>query len=218
MAKVTGPLLSMRATGSIGKTNVFASWRGIPYVRSYIVPANPNTAGQQLTRGTFTWLNDLFRRLGVVSLAPWASYSSGRPFTDRNGFIKQNLPNLRGAASCGNYLASPGSLGGPAIASMVTGAGAVAGDVTATITTGALPTGWVLLALAAFAIVDQTPEAPLSPDFEEGTNAGPSGTIITLNMAAAATPYRVCGWATYTRDDGRVAFAPAANALQNSHA
>jgi hypothetical protein len=218
MAKLKGPLLSMRASGSIGKTNVYSSWRGIPYARMHVVPQNPNTAGQTLTRTCFSWLNDVFRHLGVIALAPWESYATGRAFTARNGFIKQNLPVLRNEADITNYIGGPGSLGGPAIAALVTGAGAIAKDVTATITVGALPSGWALLALNAFAIIDQLPDGPLVPDMQEDNNAGPSGTIITMNMGQANQLYRVCGWATYTRPDGTVAFSPAETAAQASHA
>ena len=218
MAKVSGPLLSMRATGTIGKTNVYAAWRGIPYVRQHVVPSNPNTAGQIATRTVFSFLNDLYRRYGPLALAPWAAYANGRAFAPRNGQIKQNLPVLRSEVALTNYIASPGALGGPAVAGMVTGAGAIAGDVTATITVGALPAGWTLASLVAFAIIDQDPAGALTPDIAEDSNAGPSGTIITLNMDAAGSDYLLCGWATYTRPDGTIAYSPAEAAIQASHA
>jgi hypothetical protein len=208
----------MRANGSVGKTNVYASWRGIPYVRQHVIPANPRTAGQLSTRTVFAWLNDLYRRLGPGALEPWDTYASGRPFTSRNGFIKQNLSNLRDNTDLLTYLASPGALGGPALASFATGAGAVAGDVTATCTIGDLPTGWALDSLRAFAILDQDAHDPLAPNIAEGNNAGPSGTMITMNMGAAGFSYLVCGWATYLRDDGRIAIGPANSAIQVSHA
>lgn len=46
MAKVTGPLFSMTASGQLGKAIVYASWKGIEYVREYLIPANPKTANQ----------------------------------------------------------------------------------------------------------------------------------------------------------------------------
>jgi len=50
MAKVKGPLMSMDARGQIGKNLVFMGWKGIKDVRSYVVPANPNTTAQQAQR------------------------------------------------------------------------------------------------------------------------------------------------------------------------
>jgi len=51
MAKVKGPLLSLDARGKIADTIVFSNWKGIKTARTYIIPANPNTADQQTQRG-----------------------------------------------------------------------------------------------------------------------------------------------------------------------
>lgn len=54
MAKVTGPLFSLSASGQLAKALVYMSWKGIDDVRQYVIPANPNSAGQQTQRGYFT--------------------------------------------------------------------------------------------------------------------------------------------------------------------
>ncbi len=54
MAKVRLPLGSFGARGQIGKAFVYFPWKGIACVREYIIPANPNTTGQQTQRGYFT--------------------------------------------------------------------------------------------------------------------------------------------------------------------
>jgi hypothetical protein len=46
MAKVTGPLMSMSASGKLGDAIVFFSWKGIDSVRQWIIPANPQSTGQ----------------------------------------------------------------------------------------------------------------------------------------------------------------------------
>lgn len=46
MAKVTGPLMSMTASGKLADTIVFFSWKGIATVRQWLVPANPQSADQ----------------------------------------------------------------------------------------------------------------------------------------------------------------------------
>lgn len=63
MSKTTAPLLSFGASGQIAKTMVAATWKGIPYMRKYSKPANPNTAAQQAQRNLMT---------SVV--AAWRSY------------------------------------------------------------------------------------------------------------------------------------------------
>jgi len=50
MAKVTGPLMSMSATGTVGKAITFGAWKGIEYVREWFRPSNPNTALQIVVR------------------------------------------------------------------------------------------------------------------------------------------------------------------------
>lgn len=54
MAKVNGPLLSLGASGAIGKTMVFFPWKGLNAVRQYVVPANPQSANQTTQRGYVT--------------------------------------------------------------------------------------------------------------------------------------------------------------------
>ena len=46
MAKVTGPLMSMDASGKFAGTLVFGKWKGRPTVRQLVTPANPQTLGQ----------------------------------------------------------------------------------------------------------------------------------------------------------------------------
>ncbi|MBA7536651.1 hypothetical protein ES705_28915 [subsurface metagenome] len=54
MAKLKAPLLSLGASGAIGKTLVFFPWKGIDAVREYVVPSNPKTAPQNTQRGYLT--------------------------------------------------------------------------------------------------------------------------------------------------------------------
>jgi len=61
MATVKGPLLSMDASGQIAKTQVYGSWKGIAYSRRYVVPSNPKSTEQTLTRNTFKFLNALYQ-------------------------------------------------------------------------------------------------------------------------------------------------------------
>lgn len=54
MAKLVAPLFSFSASGALAKALVFFPWKGINAVRSYVVPANPKTAGQVTQRGHMT--------------------------------------------------------------------------------------------------------------------------------------------------------------------
>jgi len=46
MAKVTGPLMSMGASGKLANSIVFFPWKGRNVVREYLIPANPQSASQ----------------------------------------------------------------------------------------------------------------------------------------------------------------------------
>lgn len=50
MAKLKAPLMSLGASGAIGKALVFFSWKGLDVVREYVVPSNPDTTPQQTQR------------------------------------------------------------------------------------------------------------------------------------------------------------------------
>lgn len=72
MAKTTSPLFSMKASGQLGKSLVYMSWKGINDVRTYVIPANPKSAGQQTQRGFFTnavtaWHTDGYTALDVAA-------------------------------------------------------------------------------------------------------------------------------------------------------
>ena len=62
MAKVTGPLMSLDASGTVAKTTTFSKWKGRNYVRHRVIPRNPQSAGQVATRGY----------LGVLAKAAFA--------------------------------------------------------------------------------------------------------------------------------------------------
>lgn len=64
MAKTTGPLFSLTASGTVGRTITYSNWKGRPYVRRRVIPLNPQSADQQEVRNAMraaasgiTWAN-----------------------------------------------------------------------------------------------------------------------------------------------------------------
>jgi len=53
MARVTGPLMSLDASGKFADTMVASIWKGRNYMRKYVIPTNPNTVAQQTHRAVF---------------------------------------------------------------------------------------------------------------------------------------------------------------------
>ena len=50
MAKVTGPFLSIDASGTVYNALTASIWKGRNYMRGYFRPTNPNTEAQQVQR------------------------------------------------------------------------------------------------------------------------------------------------------------------------
>jgi len=50
MAKATGPLFSLEASGTVGKTITYSHWKGRPYVRRRVIPINVYEADQVKAR------------------------------------------------------------------------------------------------------------------------------------------------------------------------
>lgn len=78
MAKVTSPLLSGKARGQIMKSLVFFPWKSINAVRGYVVPADPNTSGQQAQRTKMTnavaeWHDAAYSAKDKTAWNKWAS-------------------------------------------------------------------------------------------------------------------------------------------------
>lgn len=203
MPKVTAPLLSFEARGQIAKTQVYSSWKGRPYVRRYVIPANPNSAAQQLTRTAFAFCNGVYKFAPSDMTDAWDAYAQGQVLTGRNAFIKQNLPLLRTAADLDNMIGSPGARGGFAPASMVLTPGD--DQMTATLTAPSLPAGWTIVEGIAIAVAQQDPNTGTDYQVFSATDAAdPYAPVIT--GLADATDYAVSGWFTYLRPDGITAY------------
>lgn len=90
MAKLKTPLLSLGATGSIGKSIVFSTWKGIKTAREHVSPANPNTALQQAQRSIFSVIVAFWRAYltGTNGKTAWntAASNSGKPQSGFNAF------------------------------------------------------------------------------------------------------------------------------------
>jgi hypothetical protein len=204
MAKVRAPLLSFGASGTIAKTQTYADWRGIPYARQRVEPANPNTEGQQLTRGVFAMLNGLWRLASSDFQAPWTANAKGRPYTNRNKFIGMNTKLLRPETDMAKFVGSPGALGGIVAEGLVL---AMSGsDVTATLTAPAVPTGWSLSSAVGVLIHDAAPDA--LPSFVSVTETKtPEPWVLTFPDPDAGN-YIVSAWFTYVRPDLQTAYGP----------
>ena len=93
MAVVNAPLFSFNASGAIAKSLVYFPWKGLDAVRSYVVPANPQTAGQVAQRARLEAGVDMWHTLGLDSddVDGWDRYAATRPRPQSgfNAFVAQ---------------------------------------------------------------------------------------------------------------------------------
>jgi hypothetical protein len=86
--RLTGPAMSMAASGTMAKTLVFSIWKGRAYGRLRVIPKNMRTSGQQLTRGyvatisksaqaVFTAAKDITNGLGSQFFADTKTHIAG---------------------------------------------------------------------------------------------------------------------------------------------
>ena len=85
MARVTGALFSMDASGQLGKALVYAKWKGRQYCREYVVPENPHATKQVNVRDAFSLTVIEYQGLSAPDQLLWDAYA--KPF-QMSGFNK----------------------------------------------------------------------------------------------------------------------------------
>lgn len=74
---------------------VFSKWKGINYIRSRVIPANPKTAAQVAIREALAQLVSLWQDMEAEVKPNWDSYVSGRDYSGFNHFIGKNAVSER---------------------------------------------------------------------------------------------------------------------------
>lgn len=90
MAKVTGGMMSLDASGKFAGTMVFAKWKGRPYVRLLVTPSNPNTAAQIGVRANMRWLGREWATLTAPQQATWQTRATQNNYSPFNAFVSVN--------------------------------------------------------------------------------------------------------------------------------
>ena len=122
MSKLNAPLFSFGASGAIAKALVYFTWKGLDVVRSYVVPANPKTTGQNTQRGYLKSVVDAIHTaqglaadaLGLTDQVAYALWGSceATPRTWFNQIVKnalnQNVAALKRAIAHG-FVLTPGA-------------------------------------------------------------------------------------------------------------
>ncbi|MEE8341921.1 MAG: hypothetical protein V3R52_07475 [Candidatus Neomarinimicrobiota bacterium] len=91
MAKVTGPLFSMSASGSVGKAITYGIWKGRPWVRVHFTPENPQTAAQTNVRSAMTLLVQSWQDQHISVKTYYDTYADQFNMSGYNQFIKRGM-------------------------------------------------------------------------------------------------------------------------------
>ena len=208
MAKTTAPLLSFDGSGQVAKTLVYSRWKGVPYTRKYVVPANPNTLAQREVRKLFALLREMWKIAPVGLSEPWNAFAVGRPFTGMNKWVGENVRVLKGLTSFAGAIISPGARGGLPPQSVVINAGAagvIDVDVTGPIQ---MPQGWSIHSVTAVAFPDQDPAGFFTGAISTVTdNVAPYE--LQFTGLEATEDYAVAAYIRYTKPDGSAAYSVA---------
>jgi len=74
-------------SGTIGKSRVYAKWKGIQYARKYVIPSNPQSPAQMAIRNSFTAAVDRTHTWNAYQKEAYKYEASGQPLTWFNLFI-----------------------------------------------------------------------------------------------------------------------------------
>jgi hypothetical protein len=91
MVKLTGPMMSIDASGTFADTLTFSKWKGRNYARQRVIPENPKTAKQSGVRGMMKFLAQAWTDLVAGEKDDYDAAATARNISAYNEYISQNL-------------------------------------------------------------------------------------------------------------------------------
>ncbi len=206
MSKTIAPLISFGAGGQLGKTAVYASWKGIPYVRRYVIPANPRTTRQVVVRNLFKALQQMWLLMPALGKNPFIANSQGKPYTPNNKFTSLQVKGIDTSTpptDMSFFQGSPGAKGGLPPASLALTHTAT--TITATVGAPAVPTDWSIVQAEGIAFKNFDPDGPFVGSIQDqfDATATPYALVFT---GLDADEYVVSVWFKWERPDGTFAY------------
>lgn len=205
MARLTGPLMSLGASGTIAKTLTYADWKGIAYARTRVIPSNPQSSSQSQTREVFAYLQDLYKFFPAIAREPWVAAVRGIPMTPQNMLLSKNVSALRTESDLNFLVLSPGAAGGIPPTDIVVTPGN--DQLSVAVSVPAAPTSWTLVGAQGVVVFDQDPHDPLSvnsPVAQEDLTS--TYTLVFTGLASAAL-YQVGVWLKWTTPNLSTAYS-----------
>lgn len=100
MVKLQAPCLSLEASGSIAGALVFSKWKGRPYARSLVTPANPKSGGQVGMRAMFKFLAQKWNAISAGNKATWEDRADQLIASEFNAYMSYNQFRWRDFLAC----------------------------------------------------------------------------------------------------------------------
>jgi hypothetical protein len=95
MVKVFSPMMSLDASGTVGKSITFSKWKGRNYVRKRSKPANPKSGLQVGMRSGVRFMSRRYASLTAGQKANWLLQFKSLKITALNSMVKFNQIRLR---------------------------------------------------------------------------------------------------------------------------
>lgn len=206
MAVLTGPLMSLSASGTIARTLTYGNWKGIPYARTRVIPANPQSISQSQTRDVFAFLQNYYKFAPTIAREPWIAATVGIPMTPINMVLSKNTGILRTETDLDLMVFSPGARGGIPPAGIISTPGS--GTLTVAVTAPTAPAGWTITAAQGVVMKDQDPHLAIasSPVAVEDLTSTYSLAFTGLTGSAI---YQIAVWLKWMTPNGDAAYSTA---------
>lgn len=91
MAKVTGPLFSVSASGNIKRTLVYTSSKGVAIVKKLTPATDKRSEAQDEQRNLYQFFVGIWNGLTPEQKEPWNTQAKGHPLTGFNVFMSYYL-------------------------------------------------------------------------------------------------------------------------------
>lgn len=206
MAKLIAPLLSFGADGQLARTAVYSKWKGIPYARRYVIPANPRTTRQMVTRDLFRFLNEMWKVMPATGREPWNANAQGRPYTGINKFISSNVSGLDTQTPPSDmdfFIGSPGAKGGLPPLSITPTPGA--DQISLAVAAPQIPLDWTIVEAQGVAFFNQDPANNFVGAVTAQTDATAAYALVFTGLTEVGE-YVVSAWFKWLRPDGTYAY------------
>ncbi len=158
---------------------VFSKWRGINYIRSRVIPANPKTSNQTAVRNALAHLVSLWQAVTSLVRNNRNAYASGKALSGFNSFIGDNIVKERD----GDLLDITKDLGYSKLTSLSASGGSSSGQIDVTFAPAAATDDRVYLLVRKAHTGEWADHAAVS-----------SGTTYTFSGLESGATYEIYGF------------------------